>query len=102
MSGAAVPPQRRTNRSHSCPASALLPPELFAGTGYFDLIANTVSAGTSSTTALRGSTEEEQFAEVKRAAKSTPVGEDPACRPILGGCPLVQLPEEASDQLAAD
>jgi len=75
----------------------------FAGTGYFDLIANTVSAGTSSTTALRGSTEEEQFAEVKRPVKAMPVGEDPACRPILGECPLVELSgKPEADRFAAD
>ena len=31
------------------------------GTGYFDEVANVISGGTSSTTALKGSTEEEQF-----------------------------------------
>jgi isocitrate lyase len=31
------------------------------GAGYFDLVAATISAGESSTLALRGSTEEEQF-----------------------------------------
>jgi malate synthase len=31
------------------------------GTGYFDLVSNTVTQGLSSTTALKGSTEEEQF-----------------------------------------
>jgi isocitrate lyase len=31
------------------------------GTGYFDLVAQTVAGGTSSTTALRGSTEQQQF-----------------------------------------
>ena len=31
------------------------------GTGYFDVVAQVVSGGTSSTTALTGSTEEEQF-----------------------------------------
>ncbi|MEO1271251.1 MAG: isocitrate lyase [Myxococcota bacterium] len=31
------------------------------GTGYFDAVANTISGGTSSTTALKGSTEAEQF-----------------------------------------
>lgn len=31
------------------------------GTGYFDLVTNLVSGGESSTTALTGSTEEEQF-----------------------------------------
>jgi isocitrate lyase len=33
----------------------------FAGTGYFDEIAQVVSSGNSSTTALSGSTEAEQF-----------------------------------------
>ena len=31
------------------------------GTGYFDVVSNTVSAGASSTTALTGSTEASQF-----------------------------------------
>jgi isocitrate lyase len=35
----------------------------FVGTGYFDLVASTVTAGHASTTALHGSTEEEQFQE---------------------------------------
>jgi isocitrate lyase len=38
------------------------------GTGYFDEIARVVSEGTASTTALTGSTEEEQFYEVKSPA----------------------------------
>ena len=33
----------------------------FVGAGYFDAVQNTVMAGQSSTTALGGSTEEEQF-----------------------------------------
>jgi isocitrate lyase len=33
----------------------------FVGTGYFDDVAQVISAGHSSTTALTGSTEEEQF-----------------------------------------
>ena len=33
------------------------------GTGYFDLVSNTISQGQSSTLALKGSTEEEQFSE---------------------------------------
>jgi isocitrate lyase len=32
------------------------------GTGYFDMIAQVIAGGTSSTTALAGSTEQEQFA----------------------------------------
>ena len=31
------------------------------GTGYFDEVAQVITGGTSSTTALKGSTEEEQF-----------------------------------------
>ncbi|MEQ8206989.1 MAG: isocitrate lyase, partial [Woeseia sp.] len=34
----------------------------FVGAGYFDAVQNTIMAGQSSTTALSGSTEEEQFA----------------------------------------
>ncbi|KAG2447786.1 hypothetical protein HYH02_007243 [Chlamydomonas schloesseri] len=33
----------------------------FVGTGYFDLVSTVISQGTSSTTALKGSTEEDQF-----------------------------------------
>jgi len=39
----------------------------FVGTGYFDDVAQTIASGASSTTALSGSTEEEQFAEEKPA-----------------------------------
>jgi isocitrate lyase len=41
--------------------------QAFVGTGYFDRIAQTVSHGKASTTALQGSTEEEQF-EAARAS----------------------------------
>jgi isocitrate lyase len=41
--------------------------QTFVGTGYFDLVATTVASGASSTTALSGSTEEEQF-EAARAS----------------------------------
>jgi isocitrate lyase len=37
--------------------------QAFVGTGYFDAIAQTISGGVTSTTALSGSTEEEQFTE---------------------------------------
>jgi isocitrate lyase len=37
----------------------------FVGTGYFDQVATVISSGTASTTALKGSTEEEQFHEAK-------------------------------------
>lgn len=35
----------------------------FVGTGYFDEVAQKIAAGTSSTTALHGSTEEDQFSK---------------------------------------
>lgn len=35
------------------------------GTGYFDLVSNTVTQGTASTNALKGSTEEEQFSMIQ-------------------------------------
>src|SRR5437867_5120651 len=37
--------------------------QAFVGTGYFDAVAQVIAGGTSSTTALTGSTEEEQFNE---------------------------------------
>ena len=41
------------------------------GTGYFDAVAQVISAGQSSTTALRGSTETEQFAQAGKTATPT-------------------------------
>ena len=74
----------------------------FVGTGYFDLVANTVSNGMSSTTALRGSTEEAQFA-MKQPHLELVVGEDPACRPILGECPLAHPHDgDCGHDMAAD
>ena len=35
--------------------------QAFVGTGYFDVVQNTVTAGNASTVAMEGSTEEEQF-----------------------------------------
>jgi isocitrate lyase len=64
----------------------------FVGTGYFDQVATVVSSGTASTTALHGSTEEEQFAP---STPPLPVGETP--RPEL----LVDSPPDANP-IAAD
>ena len=50
----------------------------FVGTAYFDDVAQTISSGASSTTALSGSTEEEQFAEPK------PASEPPRTSPSAG------------------
>ena len=58
----------------------------FVGTGYFDMVTQVVAGGASSTTALTGSTECEQFTPGKEPAYSG-VGPDAACQPILGECP---------------
>src|SRR5579862_1016708 len=60
----------------------------FVGTGYFDAVTQVIASGKSSLSALKNSTEEEQFEEMKIPAANIEVGEDPACRPILGECPL--------------
>jgi len=38
------------------------------GTGYFDAVTQAIQGGQSSTTALHGSTEDEQFFDAKKAA----------------------------------
>jgi isocitrate lyase len=58
----------------------------FVGTGYFDQVTQVIAGGTSSTTALEGSTEAEQFTEVKLPLYAG-TGPDDACQPILGECP---------------
>jgi isocitrate lyase len=40
----------------------------FVGTGYFDAVQQVISGGTASTTALKGSTESDQFTDMKRAS----------------------------------
>lgn len=60
----------------------------FVGTGYFDAVTQVIASGKSSVTALEHSTEAEQFAEVKVPPAIIEIGEDPACRPILGECPV--------------
>src|SRR6185295_1970050 len=42
--------------------------QAFVGTGYFDAVAQAISSGTSSVTALSGSTEAEQFAAIPEAS----------------------------------
>src|SRR5579864_8453604 len=49
----------------------------FVGTGYFDAITQVIASGASSTTALEGSTEQEQFEQGKRAEKQTGVSYHP-------------------------
>ena len=60
----------------------------FVGTGYFDEVAQVIAGGLSSTVALVGSTETEQFSQIGVPLTDTPAGEDPACRRLLGTCPL--------------
>jgi isocitrate lyase len=60
----------------------------FVGTGYFDAVTQVIASGKTSLGALEHSTEAEQFAEVKVPPQMIEVGQDPACRPILGECPL--------------
>ena len=47
----------------------------FVGTGYFDLVTQVIASGNSSTTALAGSTEAEQFASSERATAPIPLPE---------------------------
>jgi hypothetical protein len=56
------------------------------GTGYFDQVTQVIAGGTSSTTALAGSTEAEQFTP-QEPAPYPGIGPDAACQPILGDCP---------------
>ena len=58
----------------------------FVGTGYFDALTQVIAAGTASTTALEGSTEQEQFSGIKLQVHPTH-GPDASCQPILGDCP---------------
>ena len=74
----------------------------FVGTGYFDAVQQAITSGTSSTTALEGSTESAQFVD------TMPVpyrghGPDAGCQPILGECPsLVEISPSDSSSASAD
>ena len=68
----------------------------FVGTGYFDALTQVISGGVASTTALEGSTEQEQFAEIQRPARPKH-GPDAACQPILGECPSVTIVPEIAE-----
>jgi isocitrate lyase len=65
----------------------------FVGTGYFDALTQVIAGGLASTTALKGSTEEEQFSEIKRQVRPKH-GPDAACQPILEECPSTPLVTE--------
>jgi isocitrate lyase len=60
----------------------------FVGTGYFDALTQVIAGGAASTTALEGSTEQAQFAEIKQQLRPKH-GPDASCQPILGDCPSV-------------
>jgi isocitrate/methylisocitrate lyase len=69
----------------------------FVGTGYFDALTQVIAGGLASTTALNGSTEQEQFAERKTHVHPKP-GADEAVQPILSECPSTTfLPEVTPD-----
>jgi isocitrate lyase len=55
----------------------------FVGTGYFDTVTQVIAGGTSSVTALAGSTEAEQFSSMK-ATPNGKNGHDTVVRTILG------------------
>jgi isocitrate lyase len=63
----------------------------FVGTGYFDAVTQVIAGGIASTTALSGSTEQEQFAEIKVQVRPKR-GPDAGCQPILGDRPSL-VPE---------
>jgi isocitrate lyase len=67
----------------------------FVGTGYFDQVQQVISGGLSSTVALAGSTEAEQFGvdqfSVKKPVVRQEHGSDAACQPILGDSPLLPV-----------
>jgi isocitrate lyase len=65
----------------------------FVGTGYFDAVTQVIAGGASSTTALTGSTEQEQFSH-NTAPAYRGHGPDAACQPILGDCPSMPSPEQ--------
>ena len=65
----------------------------FVGTGYFDALTQVIAGGVASTTALNGSTEQEQFAEIKQQVRPKH-GPDAGCQPILGECPSMPLVPE--------
>src|SRR6202050_2589079 len=62
----------------------------FVGTGYFDAVTQVISGGTSSVTALAGSTEAEQFVERKSPMRSEH-DPDSACRPMRDRCPQIPV-----------
>jgi len=63
----------------------------FVGTGYFDALTQVIAGGVASTTALDGSTEQEQFAEIKIYPKH---GLDASGQPLLAEYPSASFVPE--------
>jgi isocitrate lyase len=61
----------------------------FVGTGYFDEVTQVIASGSSSTTALKGSTEEEQFMHNGFQEREKSGIGNPACAPVLGECAVI-------------
>ncbi|HWR36510.1 MAG TPA: isocitrate lyase [Clostridia bacterium] len=74
----------------------------FVGTGYFDEVTRTIAGSTSSVTALRGSTEEEQFTQDGFDEREKNAMTDPGCAPVLGDCPVIDTVIDASQIGPAD
>jgi isocitrate lyase len=79
----------------------------FVGTGYFDALTQVIAGGLASTTALNGSTEQEQFAEKKLLAHSKHAAEAnqepmPGERPSMAFVPDVVPDYEQSLQPSGD
>jgi len=79
----------------------------FVGTGYFDALTQVIAGGLASTTALNGSTEQEQFAEKKLLAHSKLAAEanqesTPGERPSMAFVPDVVPDYEQSLQPSGD
>ncbi len=70
----------------------------FVGTGYFDALTQVIAGGAASTTALEGSTEQEQFAEMKPQVRPKH-GPDAACQPILGRVPVPGTGSDAGGRI---
>jgi isocitrate lyase len=70
----------------------------FVGTGYFDALTQVIAGGLASTTALAGSTEQEQFAGIEPLHRPKH-GPDAACQPILGECPSLVDHSGPSEEL---
>jgi isocitrate/methylisocitrate lyase len=70
----------------------------FVGTGYFDALTQVIAGGLASTTALEGSTEQEQFSEIKPFVQPQR-GPNAACQPILGDCRFQKAEVMPTDEM---